>query len=353
MRYGSPESFWLLAAVGALLVLHVVRLARRGRRLARAGDPALIARLTDSASVPMQVLRVLLLCAGLSLLVLAAARPQLGGTAVKTRQAGIDIVLALDVSQSMDAKDVAPSRLLAARYLLEGVLTRLGANRVGLVPFAGIAFPQCPLTNDFSAIRVYLRDLRTDTIPLGGTAIGRAVVQGIRLLGGAEPATGEEGPAVAQPRLAKERVIVLITDGEDHESEPLQAAESAAQEGIRVFAVGIGSVAGEPIPLYHPDGSLQGYLKDRDGKFVYSRLDEETLKAVAEKTNGLYLPYGEGTADALSKALDELEKTELEASIRRQYDERFQYALAPGLLLLLLEALLGDRVRRLRRRRPA
>jgi len=347
MRYGAPDHFWLFAIAGLLLVLHVARLLGRRRRLARAGDPELVARLAESTSVPRQVARVLLLVAALSLLALAGARPQLGGTSVKTRQAGIDIVFALDVSQSMDAKDVPPSRLKAARYLLEGLLTRMGPNRVALVPFAGIAFSQSPLTHDISAIRVYLQDLRTDTIPTGGTAIGRALVKAVELLGGD---VGGEGEAAARPKLASERVVVLITDGEDHESEPLRAAELAAREGVRVFTVGIGSVAGEPIPLYHPDGSLQGYLKDRDGKFVYSRLDEETLKSVADKTQGAYLAYGDGTAEALSLALDELEKTELEASVRRQYDERFQYALAPAILLLLLELLIGDRVWRRRRR---
>ncbi len=352
MRWGSPEASWWLVALGLLLVAYAVRLAWRSRRLASLGARQLVARLTATASLPRQVLRALLLLAGLGLLVVGLARPQLGGTAVNTRTAGIDVVFALDLSRSMEAKDLAPSRLGAARFLLESLLEKMGENRVALVPFAGIAYTQCPLTRDLSAIRVYLGDLRTDTIDRPGTAIGRALVEAVRLLGWRTKGEEEE-PETAAGRRAQERVVVLITDGEDHESDPKEAAALAAKEGIRVFAVGMGSLSGEPIPQYHPDGSLMGYLKDRDGKFVVTQLDDETLRAVAEETRGLFLPYEPGgtTLDALARALAELEKTELESSVRRQYDERFQYALAPALLLLLLEAVMGDRVRRRRRRR--
>ena len=139
---------------------------------------------------------------------------------------------------------------------------------------------------------------------------------------------------------------MLITDGEDHDSDPKAAAQAAAEAGVKLFTVGMGSLAGEPIPLYHQDGSLQGYVKNRAGQFVYSRLDEATLRTLAETTEGLYLPYqGDATLQTLSTALQALERTELESSLRRQYDERFQFALGPALLLLLLEAWLGDRRR--------
>ena len=259
----------------------------------------------------------------------------MGGTSVKTKQSGIDVVFVLDISKSMLAKDVAPSRLQASRLLLEGLMARMGTNRVALVPFAGIAFAQCPLTRDLSAIRVYLRGLDPDAIPVGGTAIGRALTVATKLL------TGE-----ASAKRSKEKLVVLITDGEDHDSDPPAAAAAAAAAGIKVYAVGMGSVAGEPIPIYHDNGDLQGYVKDRAGQFVYSRLDETSLRAMAEKTGGLYLPYqGDATLNALTDAIKTLEKTELESTIRRQYDERFQYALGPALLLLMLEAWLGDRRR--------
>jgi len=299
------------------------------------GDPDLIARLATSASRKRQAIRRALLVSGLALLAIAAARPQMGGTTVKTRQAGIDVVFALDISKSMLAKDVAPSRLQASRLLLEGLMERMGPNRVALVPFAGVAFAQCPLTRDLSAIGVYLRSLDPESIPVGGTAMGRALSVATDLL------TGQEGQ-----KRAKTKVVVLITDGEDHDSDPKAAAQAAAQAGVKVYTVGMGSLAGEPIPLYHQDGSLQGYVKNRAGQFVYSRLDEATLRTMAETTDGLYLPYqGDATLRTLSTALQALERTELESSLRRQYDERFQFALGPALLLLLLEAWLGDRRR--------
>ncbi len=318
-----------------LAVAGAIALARRRQRWARMGDPDLIARLASSASRKRQAIRRALLVTGLALLVLAAARPQMGGTTVKTRQAGIDVVFALDISKSMLAKDVAPSRLQASRLLLEGLMERMGPNRVALVPFAGVAFAQCPLTRDLSAIGVYLRSLDPESIPVGGTAMGRALSVATELL------TGEEGE-----KRAKSKVVVLITDGEDHDSDPKAAAQAAAEAGVKLFTVGMGSLAGEPIPLYHQDGSLKGYVKNRAGQFVYSRLDEATLRTLAETTEGLYLPYqGDATLQTLSTALQALERTELESSLRRQYDERFQFALGPALLLLLLEAWLGDRRR--------
>ena len=354
MRYGEPGALWILLAAALLLGGHLARFAWRKRRMASVGDAWLIGRLAASSSVPRQVAKVLLLVLAVALLALAAARPQEGGTAVKTRQAGIDVVFAVDISKSMLARDVAPSRLQAARLLIEALLEQMQQDRVALVPFSGIAFAQCPLTRDLSAIRVYLRGMKSDSIPVGGTAVGRAIMQSVQLLAGRREDEGGE-PAAANRR-AKERAIILITDGEDHDSEPVKAAEAAAAEGIRIYTVGMGSVAGDPIPIYHEDGTLQGYQKDRTGKFVYTRLDEEGLRAVAERTDGLYLPWDSagGTVTTLSRALGDLQRTELESAVRRHYDERFQYALAPALLLLFLELLLGDRVvtpGRARRRR--
>ena len=335
MRYGAPDAFWLLIAVAALGGLAAWALLRRPRHLDRLGDPDLVERIADSYSQTRTAIRRGLLVTGLALLCLAAARPQMGGTSVKTKTSGIDVVFALDISKSMLARDVVPSRLQASRRLLEGLMQRMETDRVALVPFAGVAFAQCPLTRDLAAIRVYLRALDPDSIPVGGTAVGRALTVAVELLSG-------EG------KRAQERVVILIliTDGEDHDSDPAAAAAAAAAAGVKVFTVGMGSLAGEPIPLYHEDGSLQGYIKDRAGKFVYSRLDEEGLRAMAEATGGLYLPYqGQATLQSLSGALRNLQQTELESSVRRQYDERFQYALGPALLLLALEAWLGNRRR--------
>lgn len=341
MRYGHPDSLWLLALAGALLLMMLLHIGWRRRRLARVGDPRLVERLTRSTSVTRQVVRALLLAATMALLALSLARPQLGGTTIKTRQEGIDIVFVLDISKSMLARDLPPSRLQSARLLLDGLLQKMGSNRVALVPFSGLAFTQCPLTRDYSAIRVYLQDLQPGAIPVGGTAIGRALTRALTLLG-----HGEDDKPKAEVLQAAERIIILITDGEDHESEPLQAAKAAAEAGIRVYTVGMGSITGEPIPIVHSDGSLQGYQKDRKGQFVYTRLDEDTLRSIAEETRGLYVPYdssGQAT-EILAQAIADLEKTELERALRRHYDERFQYALFPALLFLLLEMLLGDRV---------
>ena len=350
MRLHSPDSLWSLVAVAVVAAGYLVHWRRRARLLERIGDPVLVRQMCASSSLPAQVGRAVLVLLGLTALVLALARPQLGSAEVRSERRGIDLVVALDISRSMLAQDVRPSRLQAARLAVEAALPELAGSRIGLVPFAGVAFPQCPLTADQSAIRVYLRGLDPSKIPVGGTAIGRAIAEATELLTGrrtlAEAA--RLGRDVRPLRRARTQAILLITDGEDHQSDPTAAADAAAADGIRIYTVGLGTVAGEPLPEYHPDGTLQGYAKDRSGKVIYSRLDESTLRAIAERTGGEYLPAaGARPLPArLTDALRGLEKETLGEGVRRHMDERYAALLVPALLLLALELLLGDRRRR-------
>lgn len=352
MRWNAPEAFWLLLVVAGLAAGFLWRWHRRRTLMRRLGDEVLVRRMAETTSFPAQVGRAVLLLLALVGLVVALARPQLGGAEVRSERRGIDLVIALDISRSMLAQDIRPSRLQAARLVLESLLPRLSGSQVGLVAFAGVAFPQSPLTQDHSAIRVYLQGLDPDLIPVGGTAIGRAIAESTELLTGkrklAEAA--RQGRELKPLRRARTQAILLLTDGEDQQSDPLLAAEEAAREGIHIYTVGLGTASGEPLPIYNPDGSLQGYRKDRNGKVIYSHLDEKTLTEVAQKANGLYLPYhgDQPLKDRLLRVLDSLEKEALGSGVRRHMDERYAYPLVPALLLLGLELLIGDRRRRKR-----
>ncbi len=350
MRLHSPDNLWGLLAIIPLALGYLLHWRRRAQLLARMGNSELVGQMCATSSVPAQVARAVLVVLGITALILATARPQLGSAEVRSERRGIDLVVALDISRSMLAQDVRPNRLQAARLAVEAALPGLAGSRVGLVPFAGVAFPQCPLTADHSAIRVYLRGLDPAKIPVGGTAVGRAIAEASELLTGrrklAEAA--RLGRTIKPLRRARTQAILLITDGEDHQSDPLKAAEAAAADGIRIFTVGLGTVTGEPLPQYHPDGSLQGYAKDRNGKVIYSRLDETALKAIAERTGGAYLPAtGSRPLPArLNEVLGGLARETLGEGVRRHMDERYAALLLPALLLLALEMLLGDRRRR-------
>ncbi|MDY0061539.1 MAG: VWA domain-containing protein [Myxococcota bacterium] len=350
MRWHAPEAFLLLLAVLAVGVGYWLAWRRKKRLLGQVGDPELLARMAGSTSRAAQAGRLVLMLLALGGLVVAMARPQLGGTEVRSQRRGIDLVIALDISRSMLAQDVRPSRLQAARLAIEGLLPKLVGSRVGLVGFAGVAFPQTPLTSDSKAIRVYLEDLTPELIPVGGTALGRAIHESVELLTGKRKQAEAEkiGRTLRPFRRARTQVILLLTDGEDHQSDPLLAADEAAAEGIRIYTVGLGTATGEPVPIYNPDGSLQGYSKDREGKVIYSRLDEGVLAEVARKTGGLYLPAQElrPLTARLTEVLDSLEKEALGDTVRRHMDERYAFPLVPALLLLGVELLLGDRRRR-------
>jgi Ca-activated chloride channel family protein len=338
VRLLHPQLLWLLLLVPAAVLAYAIAFVLRRRALARLGNPVLIARMSALTSVPHKVARAALVCLALGLLALALARPQSGGRARLEKPRGLDLVVALDFSKSMLAKDIYPSRLERAKRELERLLERLSGDRVGLVAFAGETLTYPP-TTDYDALKLFWRDLTPADLPVGGTAIGRALASATEMLGRLRAAGGE----------TRDQVILLLTDGEETESQPLDAADAAAKLAIKIFAVGIGSRSGELVPDLGENEQAGGYVKDRDGKYVTSRLDEELLTKLAAKTGGGYLRvdaqhFG---VEAIEAALAGLKRTESEARLVRQYDEVFELLLFPALVLLLVEACLGERRRRL------
>ncbi|HEY0713311.1 MAG TPA: VWA domain-containing protein, partial [Polyangia bacterium] len=266
---------WLLLVLPIVVLGTVIAFTRRRRLLERLGGSVLRERMAASVSVPRKVMRAVLFTLALGLLLLALARPQAGGRAKLERQQGLDLVVVLDFSKSMLARDMYPSRLERAKRELEQLLDRLGGDRVGLVAFAGTTMSYPP-TTDYAAVKLFWRDLTPADMPIGGTAIGPALNLAMTQLVALRRKGGE----------ARSQVILLLTDGEDNESEPLEVAKAAAKLGIKIYAIGIGSRSGELVPQVNEDGQIAGYAKDNNGQYVTSRLAEDMLSQLATTTNG-------------------------------------------------------------------
>jgi Ca-activated chloride channel homolog len=337
MRLAHPQLLWLLLAAPAVVLAYAIAFARRQRLLRRLGEPALIARMSSTVSVPRKVLSAALLVLAVALLAMGLTRPQAGGSARLEKQRGLDVVVALDFSKSMLAKDIYPSRLERAKRELERLMDRLAGDRIGLVAFAGETLTYPP-TTDYAAVKLFWRDMTPSDIPVGGTAIGRALKAGLEMLKRLQAKGGE----------TRGQVILLLTDGEDTASEPMEVAEEAAKLGVKIFAVGIGSRSGELVPDLNEEGQAQGYVKDQDGKYVTSRLSEDLLAKIAARTGGEYLRadarhFGVETIEA---ALAGLKRTENEARLVKSYDEIYEYLLIPAFLMLVGEACMNVRRRR-------
>ncbi len=340
MRFAHPHALWLLLVVPAAVIAYALAFAARRRRLGRLGDEPLVARMTAGVSVRRKLARAALTVLALGLVALALARPQAGGRARLTKQRGLDLVVALDFSRSMLAKDVYPSRLERAKRELEQLLDGLGGDRVGVVAFAGETLPYPP-TTDYAAVKLFWRDLGPWDMPVGGTAIGQAIRASLEEL---THLRAKESAANA----TRGQAILLLTDGEDTDSEPLDAADEASKLGVKIFVVGVGSRSGELIPEYDEQGKVTGYVKDPDGKYVTSRLGEEMLSEIAKRTNGGFF-HADGQhfgVDQAAHALAGLKRNEDDARLVREYDEVFEWLLAPALLLLVAEACVNERRRR-------
>lgn len=338
MRFASPELLWLLLVVplvaGGLLLGWA-----RGRAAARRfGDEELVKRLVADRNPVLRVVKAALVLLGVTAALVALARPQYGGSTRLLRKRGIDIVVALDFSKSMLARDAYPSRIELAKREVMAMLSELSGDRVGLVAFAGETM-QYPLTTDYRAVGLFLRDLTPADMPVGGTAIGEAIRAATRLF--------ESDRTSAR----RSRVLILMTDGEDHDGGPVEAAQAAAAVGIKLFVLGIGSGANEPIPMTAEDGQWLGYMRGRDGSIVTTRLtpDNETqLRELARVTGGQYFRAARGQVGLreIRAAVAHLKRRELKARKVTIYEEKYAVFLLPALLFLLGDAVLAEALRR-------
>lgn len=337
MRFAVPIEqliVWLLAVPVVLaVVLSSVALARRRKARGAFAEAHLMERLAPGSSAGRARVRATLIVIGIAFLGLAIGRPQIGTRMGIAKRTGVDLMLAIDVSESMRARDLKPDRLEKARREAFSLIQLLDGDRVGVLTFAGSAFVQCPLTLDYGAATMLLSAVETGTIPRPGTALGEAIRAGVRSLS-------------TQPDRSK--VLIVMTDGEDHDSEPLDAANEAAEAGVVIYTIGLGSTSGEPIPL--EPGAGTGYKRDRQGQIIMSRLDESTLIDVAAVTGGRYFRATDNERElvAIEEAISRMQQGELESKMMAYYEERFQLPLALSLGFVLLGSLLPERTRRRR-----
>ena len=332
MQFGSPHSFWILALVPVLVVFLVWAFRARRRALERFASPPLVQRLTASVRSVARRWKAVLMVATVTFAALALAQPRWGFEWREVKHKGVDIFVLLDVSKSMLAEDVRPNRLAQAKYAVQDLLEKLRGDRIGLVAFAGTAFVQCPLTVDYEAFRLTLKDADPQIIPRGGTALAAAIRTALK---GFEAGEG------------RDRAIVLITDGEETEGDALAAADEAAKAGVKIYAIGVGTAEGELIPV-REDGKPMEFLKDSEDKVVKSRLDEETLKQLALTTGGIYVRSAAGDfgIDAIyDKGIAQLQRKEYETRLQKRYFERFQWPLGLAFALLVIESFVTDRKR--------
>ncbi len=334
MGFIHPEVLWLFVLIVPLAVLWSFTRKRRDKKLSQFAVPENWNVLNRTVSPRARFHKGALILLALSLSVVAAARPYWGEREQELPQRGLDIIFAVDVSYSMLARDVPPTRMEHARTLLREVLAQIPGNRVGIMPFAGDAFMQCPLTLDYRIVAAMLRELDHRAVERPGTNVPAVIDQAIEVFERSGSGT---------------RVIVLLTDGEDHSEAIEAAARRAAENDIIVYALGIGTLDGSPILM--PDGT---YLQDRDGNTVLSRLDEQILATLANETGGRAYTMGDGSRldpGPLVSDLQGLERGDFGQQSRVIREERYQWPLAVAFLCLLAEGLLGERRLRERRRK--
>jgi Ca-activated chloride channel family protein len=329
MRFANPYLIYLITAGICLIVFFIWSARNRKKALEGFAQKALLKELLSQVDWRKRNLKTAFLIAGSLLCIFALARPQWGFHWMQVRRKGLDILVALDTSKSMLATDVKPNRLERSKLALRDLTSKLKGDRIGLIGFAGTAFLQCPLTVDYSGFLLSIEDISVNSIPKGGTSISSAISEALKSYAGG---------------LKKYKVLVIITDGEDHEGDPVKLAQEAKKEGIVIFCIGIGTQEGDLIFVEDKEGKNE-YLKDSNGNAVKSRLNEETLQKIALSTGGTYVRSAStefGLELLYNEKLSKMEKRELEGRMNKLYEERFQIPLALGLVLLLLEALIGD-----------
>ena len=329
IRFENPEWTGLFLLIPLFFMLFLLSRYRRRKAIQRFGQLRVLSQMMPLVSVYRPWLKFSLLMLAFAMMVLAAINPQTGSRMEEAKREGVDVVVALDVSRSMMAQDVLPSRLDRAKLAVNRLIGQLGQDRFGLVVFAGTAHTQIPLTNDHLAAQMLLQSVNTESVSVQGTAIGRAL---------------ERAMASLPDENMKNKTIILVSDGESHEDDPLEYAHRAKEMGVTIHTVGIGSREGAPIPIME-NGTVRGYLRDNDGNTVITRYDEQLMRSIAEATGGVFR-HGSGADMGLDHILEKiraLEKETYETTIFAEYESRFHYFTALALLLLVIEMFFMER----------
>lgn len=329
INFAQPQYLLLILLIPLFFVSYVLMRHFRRRRIRKFGDERLVSGIMPSVSRSKGWVRLVLFSLAFFFFSIGMSRPQIGAKLKEHKTKGAEIMIVLDVSNSMLAEDYSPNRLERAKLAISKLVDRLRDDRIGLIVFAGSSFVQLPITTDYVSAKMFLNSISPESVPIQGTAIGEAINTAIRSF---------------SAQSEKSRAIIVITDGENHEDDPVAAAKQAAEMGIRVFTIGVGSSEGKPIPV---NGEL---LKDRSGNIVVSRLDEKTLKQIAAAGNGMYVRAG-NSEFGLNPIIDEIQKMQDEqfsSVVFEEFDEQYMYFFGIALVFFVLEMLVGER--RIRRR---
>jgi Ca-activated chloride channel family protein len=319
-RFANPQYLWLLTLIPLFVVLFAGVAAQRHRRLARFGNPDTLAELMPEVSNGRVVLKFILFCGAVALVVLAAARPQFGSKLREEKARGVEMMLVVDVSNSMLAEDFEPNRLERTKYAINRLFDGLKQDRVGLIVFAGEPRVQLPITSDYRMAKAFARRIDPSQVSVQGTAIGKALEQALLSFSGE---TDEK----------RSRAIILITDGENHDDDAVAVAKRAAEQGIRIYTIGIGTPEGAPIEI---DGE---FIRDEQGEMVVSKLNEEMLAQIADETGGAYVRATKQDIglDEIVRSINEMEQSELSTVRFEEFNEQYQYLLIAALVLLVAE----------------
>jgi Ca-activated chloride channel family protein len=329
-RFAHPEFLYLLLALPVLITIYMYAVMSRKKAIRRYGNPVLLSQLMPEVSTKRQHGKFWILLAAVTVLVFVVAGPQFGSKLETIKRQGVEIIVCLDVSNSMLAEDVRPNRLERAKQMLSRMTDNFTNDKVGLIVFAGDAFTQLPITSDYISAKMFLSSITPSLVPTQGTAIGAAINLALRSF---------------TPNESSSKTILIITDGENHEDDAVKAAMAAAERNISVHVVGIGTSQGAPIPF----GNAGIFLRDRDGNVVVTQLNEQMCQEIAAAGKGIYV-RADNTNTALrtlQNEIDKMDKAALDSKVYSEFDEQFQILAWIVLALLLIEFVLLERKNRI------
>jgi len=321
--------FWLLLIIPVIVVLFLVLQIWKRHVQKKLANDHLLKRLSPNKSTFKSVLKVIVLSLAFACLTLAMVNPKIGTKLETIKRQGVDIVFAVDVSKSMLAEDIAPNRLEKSKQLVTQIINNLASDRIGIIAYAGKAFPQLPITTDYASAKMFLQSMNTDMLSSQGTAIDEAI---------------QLAKTYYDDEEQTNRVLIIISDGEDHSNIASSIAEEASDEGIKIFTIGVGKAKGAPIPIKR-NGIVLNYKKDNQGETVITKLNEETLIDIAKEANGQYI-NGNNTAEVVETIrdiLNNMDKKEFEAKEFAEYKDQFQWFLGLGIFFLLIDIFLLER----------
>ena len=321
--------FYLMLTIPVLVLLFIVLLLWKKSVQKKFSDNSLLTRLSPDKSTFKPVLKLVVLCLAIACLAVALVNPKIGTKLETVKREGVDIVFAIDVSKSMLAEDIAPNRLEKAKRVVSEIINNLASDRIGIIAYAGQAYPQLPITTDYGSAKMFLQSMNTDMLSSQGTAIDQAITLATTYYNDDEQTN---------------RVLFIISDGEDHSEGAVKAVEDALDEGIKIFTVGIGTTKGGPIPI-KINNITDSYKKDQNGDMVITKLNDEVLAGIAKKGNGTYINGSntEEVVEFVKETLSQMDKKEFEAKQFADFKDQFQWFLGGAILLLFLDIFLLER----------